>query len=226
MHPKFLESASPRRIEVSVIHTDPKILNECSDAVRHHSSMKLAWSGSQQLWLDSAHVGNQSDVIVMSLGDKEANLLDLLGHDGEDTKIIVYDVAIPATLEHAVRRLGVDEYVTIKENNSEELIRLIEQLASIQQDSVSERSEVRALRDIEDVSEREAEILYFICNGVPRKEIANKLFIAETTVKFHLDKLRERYECQSVLQLAITLHKRGFFGIRGRMRGRGLGASL
>jgi two-component system nitrate/nitrite response regulator NarL len=53
------------------------------------------------------------------------------------------------------------------------------------------------------LTKKETEILKFICTGHTNKEIANKLFISEQTVKSHCNHLFKKYGVNSRLKLAI-----------------------
>jgi DNA-binding NarL/FixJ family response regulator len=55
------------------------------------------------------------------------------------------------------------------------------------------------------LSRREAEVLRHICAGSSNKEIAEKLFISEQTVKSHLNHLFKKFGVTSRLQLALRV---------------------
>lgn len=53
------------------------------------------------------------------------------------------------------------------------------------------------------LTKKEAEILRYICSGLSNKEIANKLFISEQTVKSHCNHLFKKFGVRSRLKLAV-----------------------
>ena len=54
-----------------------------------------------------------------------------------------------------------------------------------------------------DLTKRELEILKYICKGMSNKEIAQKLFVSEQTVKSHCNHLFKKFGVSSRLKLAI-----------------------
>ncbi|HTB63623.1 MAG TPA: response regulator transcription factor [Opitutales bacterium] len=61
----------------------------------------------------------------------------------------------------------------------------------------------------EPLSEREREILVLLAQGVPNKEIAGKLHIAEGTVKNHVTNILAKLQVQNRTQAADIARKRG-----------------
>jgi DNA-binding NarL/FixJ family response regulator len=57
------------------------------------------------------------------------------------------------------------------------------------------------------MTEREREVVELICRGMKNKGIAEKLFIAETTVRHHLTSVFNKLEVASRLELVIYAFK-------------------
>lgn len=57
------------------------------------------------------------------------------------------------------------------------------------------------------LTNKEVEILNHVCTGLSNKEIANKLFISEQTVKSHCNHLFKKFGVKSRLKLAINAPK-------------------
>jgi DNA-binding NarL/FixJ family response regulator len=62
---------------------------------------------------------------------------------------------------------------------------------------------------IEPLSEREQEVLVMLAQGVPNKEIADKLHIAEGTVKNHVSNILDKLQVQNRTQAADLARRRG-----------------
>jgi len=62
---------------------------------------------------------------------------------------------------------------------------------------------------IEPISEREHEVLVMLAQGIPNKEIADKLHIAEGTVKNHVTNILEKLQAQNRTQAADIARRRG-----------------
>lgn len=54
------------------------------------------------------------------------------------------------------------------------------------------------------LTKKETEILNHICTGLTNKEIAQKLYISEQTVKSHCNHLFKKFDVKSRLKLAVT----------------------
>jgi DNA-binding NarL/FixJ family response regulator len=62
---------------------------------------------------------------------------------------------------------------------------------------------------IEPLSEREQEVLVMLAQGVPNKEIADKLHLAEGTVKNHVSNILSKLQVQNRTQAADLARRRG-----------------
>ncbi len=62
---------------------------------------------------------------------------------------------------------------------------------------------------IEPLSDREREVLVMLAQGIPNKEIADRLHIAEGTVKNHVTNILEKLHVQNRTQAADVARRRG-----------------
>jgi DNA-binding NarL/FixJ family response regulator len=62
---------------------------------------------------------------------------------------------------------------------------------------------------VEPLSEREREVLVMLAQGIPNKEIADKLHIAEGTVKNHVSNILGKLQVQNRTQAADIARRRG-----------------
>ena len=62
---------------------------------------------------------------------------------------------------------------------------------------------------IEPMSERERELLVMLAQGIPNKEIADKLHLAEGTVKNHVSNILGKLQAQNRTEAAVIARKRG-----------------
>jgi two-component system, NarL family, response regulator YdfI len=63
------------------------------------------------------------------------------------------------------------------------------------------------------LTERETEVLNSVCQGMKNKEIAESLFITETTVRHHLTSIFEKLSVKSRLELAIYAFNEGLVAV-------------
>jgi DNA-binding NarL/FixJ family response regulator len=61
----------------------------------------------------------------------------------------------------------------------------------------------------DDLTEREAEVLVLIAEGLSNSEIAERLFVAETTVKTHINRIFAKTASRDRVQAASYAHRHG-----------------
>lgn len=76
------------------------------------------------------------------------------------------------------------------------------------------RVERRPDKDRKELSERELEVVALVASGLRNKEIANKLFISEQTVKTHLSNIFQKLEINDRLELALYAMRNGLASSR------------
>lgn len=67
--------------------------------------------------------------------------------------------------------------------------------------------------DIDEISDREKDILTEICNGASSQEIADKLFISKRTVEKHRANLMLKTGCSNTASLVIFAVKNGLYDV-------------
>jgi DNA-binding NarL/FixJ family response regulator len=72
------------------------------------------------------------------------------------------------------------------------------------------RGERASEKDRKELSQREREVVGLVASGYRNKEIANKLFISEQTVKTHLSNIFQKLELNDRLELALFAMRNGW----------------
>lgn len=117
-------------------------------------------------------------------------------------------------------KLGASGYIT-KDNNRQNLIQVIRRVASggkylqpslgmilrqnLEEEEYDDYSE--DIKKMELLSRREFEILTLVARGNTNKEIGNKLFISEKTVKNHMTQILKKIEVEDRVQAVIFAYK-------------------
>lgn len=112
---------------------------------------------------------------------------------------------------------GADGYL-LKDISSEELVKSIEtvfrgnillqaDIAKKMIDSIYKKDERLNEDNLKDLTKREYEIALLVGEGKSNKEISNKLFITEGTVKNHITKILDKLELRDRTQLAVLIKK-------------------
>jgi RNA polymerase sigma factor (sigma-70 family) len=99
--------------------------------------------------------------------------------------------------------------------DDEELLQAVREAIEKDKRAKAERAEVHdALRLTEQLTPREQEVLRYVITGMPNKQIALKLDIAEKTVKVHRGRIMEKLCMDSVAELVRLAEKAGITPLR------------
>jgi DNA-binding NarL/FixJ family response regulator len=94
-----------------------------------------------------------------------------------------------------------------------ETIRCVQAGEVFIQPEIASRTLRAALRPegglMEPLSEREREVLVMLAQGIPNKEIADKLHLAEGTVKNHVSNILGKLQAQNRTEAANIARRRG-----------------
>ncbi|MGF1817544.1 response regulator [Vibrio splendidus] len=146
----------------------------------------------------------EPDLILLDLNMKGMSGLDTLKAlrtDGSSANIVILTVSdSPADIE-AIVKAGADGYL-LKDTEPDELIELLKQAhhGDKAYSSVVSRylNDAESRNDIFDqLTEREMQILQEVAKGYRNKQIADHLFISESTVKVHMKSLLKKLQVPS-----------------------------
>lgn len=112
---------------------------------------------------------------------------------------------------------GADGYL-LKDISSEELVKAIEtvfqgnmllqpDIAKKMINSIYKKDEGLNEDNLKNLTKREYEVALLVGEGKSNKEISNKLFITEGTVKNHITKILDKLELRDRTQLAVLIKK-------------------
>ncbi|NOH81736.1 response regulator [Vibrio sp. RE86] len=147
---------------------------------------------------------HQPDLILLDLNMKGMSGLDTLNAlraDECDATIVILTVSdSPADIE-AIVKAGADGYL-LKDTEPDELIDLLK--VSLRGNKAYSKEVAQYLVDRENTStvfdeltEREMQILQQVAKGLRNKQIADTLFISESTVKVHMKSLLKKLKVPS-----------------------------
>jgi two-component system, NarL family, nitrate/nitrite response regulator NarP len=141
----------------------------------------------------------EPDLILLDLNMKGMSGLDTLKAlrtDGSSAIIIILTVSDSAADIETLIKAGSDGYL-LKDTEPDELIQLIKN--AIQGNKVYSEHVARYLQShrehrdsFDTLTERESQILAEVAKGYRNKQIADRLFISESTVKVHMKSLLKK----------------------------------
>ncbi len=147
---------------------------------------------------------NELDLILLDLNMKGMSGLDTLKAlraDGCEASIVILTVSdSPADIE-AIVKAGADGYL-LKDTEPDELVELLEKahLGDKAYSSVVAKYLLRREENtdvFDELTERERQILQEVARGFRNKQIADRLFISESTVKVHMKSLLKKLKVPS-----------------------------
>ncbi|MFR0691569.1 two-component system response regulator NarL [Enterobacterales bacterium AE_CKDN230030158-1A_HGKHYDSX7] len=155
----------------------------------------------------------EPDMILLDLNMKGMTGLDTLRalrENGEDARIVVFTVSDDRNDVINVLRAGADGYL-LKDMEPERLLEHIRQAATGQLTISPQLTQVlaHALRGddrpkgIEELTDRERQILRQLSHGYSNKMIARKLDITEGTVKVHVKRVLHKLGMRSRVEAAV-----------------------
>ncbi|MCA0934228.1 response regulator [Vibrio alginolyticus] len=144
------------------------------------------------------------DLVLLDLNMKGMSGLDTLKAlraDGCEARIVILTVSdSPADID-AIVRSGADGYL-LKDTEPDELVELLKQADD--GDKAYSREVLKYLRErgdqedvFESLTDRESQILKEVARGFRNKQIADRLFISESTVKVHMKSLLKKLRVPS-----------------------------
>ncbi len=146
----------------------------------------------------------EPDLILLDLNMKGMSGLDTLNAlraDGSDASIVILTVSdSPADID-ALVKAGADGYL-LKDTEPDELIEVLKTSLSGDKAYSKEVSQYLAEREhqndvFDTLTDREMQILRQVAKGLRNKQIADNLFISESTVKVHMKSLLKKLSVPS-----------------------------
>jgi len=118
-------------------------------------------------------------------------------------------------------RAGASGFV-LKDDSPEQLIAAIRTVAAgeaLLSPTVTRRvikkfarmPQPEAPKELDDLSERELEVFQLMARGLSNGEIADDLFISETTVKTHVTHILQKLDLRDRVQAVVLAHQAGLF---------------
>lgn len=162
------------------------------------------------------------DILLLDINMPLINGIDVLRRLkdlGVSTKIIMLTIHDDKEYIFETIKIGADGYM-VKDSDTDTLIKAIREVKdgrSYIQPSVakmvaeglnSDDDEVSSrLKKIKSLTKREYEVLTLIAEGLNNKDIADKLFISEKTVKNHVSNIFKKIGVNDRIQAAIFAYK-------------------
>ncbi|NLW40317.1 MAG: response regulator transcription factor [Tissierellia bacterium] len=160
------------------------------------------------------------DVILLDINMPSMNGIEVLRRLkdlGTVSKIIMLTIHEDREYLFETMKIGADGYV-LKDSDADSLIKAIRDvnmgktyiqpsIASMLVEGLEEKDSNKELDKIRQLTKREYEVLSLIAEGLSNKDIADKLFISEKTVKNHVSSIFKKLDVNDRIQAAIFAFK-------------------
>ena len=168
----------------------------------------------------------QPDIIILDLvldGESGLAIIPRLLEKARRARVLVLTGLLDQKAHREALRLGARGLV-LKNKAAEVLLRAIERvhagevwfdrsmMSSALSDALNQndtrRTDPEAAR-IAELTEREHQVIALVCEGLKNKQIAERLFISDSTVRHHLTSIFSKLEISDRLELVIYAYKHG-----------------
>jgi FixJ family two-component response regulator len=191
------------RGRVHVVDDDRSFARAIERRLKHAGYEVATYASAQQL-LDDLPNGNEPSCIVLDVripGLSGPQLQQRLSELGSTVPIIFLTghPDIPTTVRTI--KAGAHDFL-VKLVSSDDLFRAIEKAFELHQISRDVRGKLDSVRTrIETLTPRERQVFDLIVRGHTNKQVARALGCAERTIKAHRQRVMEKMQVQSLVQL-------------------------
>jgi len=177
------------------------------------SNLRVIGEGSSLLEASELKNGEKPDVILIDLPDcDQSESLSLLSSSSDKTPIIVLTSSGDTDIYQKCLQVSIRGLVP-KQKSASVLFKAIEKVHAgeywIERSIMGQTIKNLDVRQLEAkaLSDRERQVVGLICRGMKNKDIADNLFITETTVRHHLTSIFEKLGTKNRLELVVYAFK-------------------
>ena len=198
-----------KKVNIVIVDDHPILVEGLREIIDHVEDFQVLFTASKGEELLKLLVNSRPDVIIMDINMPGLNGIECTRRVKEkypEIKIVVLTMHSELVLINQLMNVGADGCL-IKSNGSKELIEAIRRVMDNKSyyDNFKDffNGNPNQLPEIGKLSEREEEIVRLIAKGLTNLEVAEKLFIAENTVKTHRKNILKKLGLTGTSQLAL-----------------------
>ena len=201
-----------KRIPVLIANDQPLVRAGIATVLRSYSHIQVVGEAKNTVQVFDQLGKNRPKVLIIDLRLERINTFDTIKKIRQDypsVQIVVFSSSDGSEDIHRAIRAGARGYVS-KDISDAELVEAIETVSSGGR-HISEQIAVRLSDrlDKSTLTRREMEVLHWIIKGKTNKEIADKLIMAEETVKHHVDNILSKLGVENRTSAATAALLRG-----------------
>ncbi len=195
-------------IRLLIVDDHPFFSEGLSNALRPHPEYLVVNSVQSGNDVMSALLHDEADILILDINLPGINGLDLLPRIKQKyprLKIMLLSMYMPADIRLEPEKQPIDAYV-LKNSGTDILLAALEQLKAGERffdpniQSTNHHANDNFSRKLK-LSSREQEILQLLKDGYSNKEISQKLFLSELTVKTHRKNIMTKMGARNIADL-------------------------
>lgn len=206
-----------RYIRIMLADSQPLCLHGLKNIIESQENIKVVAQASSQDEIISLGVSTNADILIIDPQQKDYNGFDIIRimkERGFSGKVILLMSDICSEVYMQANKIKVDGYL-LKTASPDKLIRSINEVSkgklftdedfekSLLESKECSHNDKAESDKVEQLSQREYEILRLVASGRNNKIIASHLFISEKTVKNHLTQIFKKLEVSDRVQATL-----------------------
>ncbi len=206
-----------KSIKIMLADSQPLCLQGLRTIIEAQENMNVVAIANRQDDIIKSALDTNSDLLIIDPQQKHLDGFDtirIIRERGFRGKIILLMSDICCDVYQQANKIKVDGYI-LKTATSDKLVKSINdvikgsiyvdedvEVALMQSEETEQNNQKEAYR-IDQLSQREYEILRLVASGKNNKEIASQLFISEKTVKNHLTQIFKKLDVKDRVQATL-----------------------
>lgn len=181
---------------VMVVDDHPIVRDGLVGIINIHENLEViacASDGIEALKVIRGLKDNLPDVILLDMLMPRMNGVEFIDKFNSSSKVIVLSTEIDRYTVMNMLSLGINGYL-LKDEDPNEIVNNIEKVLSnddyvaLSSEVIDEINKNKSKKQLA-LSDKQIEVLTMVASGLTSKQIGNKLFITERTVKAHLTEI-------------------------------------
>ena len=217
---------SAKPIRITLIDDHEMIREGLQMLIESSPNLKLVGMAGNSCEAVASVEREQPDVIILDLvldGESGLAIIPQLLEKAKRARVLVLTGVLDQEAHREALRLGARGLV-LKDKAADVLLKAIDRVhagevwfdRSIMSSALSDALKQKVARQVEpeaakiaELTEREHQVIALVCEGLKNKQIAERLFISDSTVRHHLTSIFSKLEISDRLELVIYAYKHG-----------------
>ncbi|MBO0981231.1 response regulator transcription factor [Microbacterium sp. SD291] len=216
-------------IRVLIVDDDPLVRSALSHFVSRDPEIEVIGEAITGLEAIDTVERERPDVVMMDVQMPEMNGIEATGVIAErwpDVRVLAVTTLDGSDTVLPMLNAGASGYM-LKDSSADEIVTAVREVHNgasslspriasmlIKHVRDSEPADSELARDLEQLTEREREVLALLSQGMSNAEIARSLIVSEGTVKAHLGRIMSKWQVRDRVQILVAAARAGLVDFR------------